>query len=120
MQLSNGPELIHNFLEIYIEYIGLIFDTVGVLLVTWGGVIAILGLIEKAFGSRPESKKKLHVIYRADFASKMILALEFFLAVDIIKTVVSPTFEALGKLGALVVIRTVLNYFLNNDVEEKA
>jgi uncharacterized membrane protein len=43
--------------------------------------------------------------------------IEFQLASDILTTAVSPTFEDIGKLGAIAAIRTVLNYFLANEIE---
>jgi uncharacterized membrane protein len=47
----------------------------------------------------------------------LALGLEFQLAADILKTAVSPTFEDLGQLGAIAAIRTVLNYFLAQEIE---
>ena len=43
--------------------------------------------------------------------------MEFELAADIIATVVSPTWDDIGELGAIAVIRTFLNYFLERDLE---
>lgn len=37
---------------------------------------------------------------------------------DVLATTVAPTFEALGKLGAIAIIRTFLNYFLNKELIE--
>ena len=47
----------------------------------------------------------------------LLLGLEFELAADIIRSVVSPTWQDLGELGAIAVIRTFLNYFLEKDLE---
>ena len=47
----------------------------------------------------------------------LLLGLEFALAADIIGSVVSPTWEDIGQLGAIAVIRTFLNYFLEHDLE---
>jgi uncharacterized membrane protein len=47
----------------------------------------------------------------------LLLGLEFELAADIIASVVSPTWEDIGELGAIAVIRTFLNYFLEKDLE---
>ncbi len=40
----------------------------------------------------------------------LLLGLEFELAADIIGSVVAPSWEEIGKLGAIAVIRTFLNY----------
>ena len=49
----------------------------------------------------------------------LLLGLELELAADIIGSVVSPTYE-IGRLGAIAVIRTFLNYFLEKDLEHAA
>jgi uncharacterized membrane protein len=43
--------------------------------------------------------------------------LEFELAADIIESVVAPTWMDIAQLGAIAVIRTFLNYFLEKDLE---
>jgi uncharacterized membrane protein len=51
------------------------------------------------------------------FGMWLLLGLEFELAADIIGSVLSPTWQEVGKLGAIAVIRTFLNYFLEKDLE---
>jgi uncharacterized membrane protein len=51
------------------------------------------------------------------FGMWLLLGLEFELAADIIRSVVSPTWKDLGELAAIAVIRTFLNYFLEKDLE---
>jgi len=51
------------------------------------------------------------------FAVWLLLGLEFELAADIIRTAISPTWTDIGQLGAIATIRTVLNYFLEKDIE---
>jgi uncharacterized membrane protein len=47
----------------------------------------------------------------------LLLGLEFELAADIIASVISPSWQDIGELGAIAVIRTFLNYFLEKDLE---
>lgn len=49
----------------------------------------------------------------------LALALELALAADILRTVMVPTWDEIGKLGAIVVLRTVLNYFLQREIEQE-
>ena len=51
------------------------------------------------------------------FGMWLLLGLEFELAADIIGSVVSPTWQDIGGSGAIAVIRTFLNYFLEKDLE---
>lgn len=51
------------------------------------------------------------------FARWMLLGLEFTLAADIVHSAVTPTWDRIGQLAAVAVIRTFLNYFLSKDLE---
>jgi uncharacterized membrane protein len=50
------------------------------------------------------------------FATWILLALEFALAADIIRTAIDPSWGDLGKLAVIAIIRTMLNYFLARDI----
>ena len=56
---------------------------------------------------------------RQTFARYMALALEFQLGADILATSVAPSWDMLGKLAAIAVIRTALNYFLTREMEQE-
>ncbi len=49
----------------------------------------------------------------------LVLALEFQLGSDILSTTLSSTFESLGKLGIVALIRTFLNYFLSQELNKQ-
>ena len=48
----------------------------------------------------------------------LVAGLTFQLAADIIETSIAPTWQEVGQLGAIAVIRTFLNYFLERDLAE--
>jgi uncharacterized membrane protein len=50
----------------------------------------------------------------------LLLGLEFMLAADIVRTVIAPTWEEIGQLAAIALIRTFLNFFLERDLEAAA
>ena len=50
------------------------------------------------------------------FAGWLVLALEFLLAADILRTAISPTWNDIGQLAAIAAIRTFLNYSLSHDL----
>jgi uncharacterized membrane protein len=52
------------------------------------------------------------------FATWLLLGLELELAADIIRSVVAPTWQDIGKLAAIAAVRTLLNYFLGRDITE--
>ena len=51
------------------------------------------------------------------FAGWLVLALEFLLAADILKSAISPTWNEIGQLAAIAAIRTFLNYSLGHDLQ---
>jgi uncharacterized membrane protein len=54
---------------------------------------------------------------RVSFGSWLVLALEFQLGSDILSTTIAPSFEELGQLAIIAAIRTLLNYFLQKDLD---
>ena len=47
----------------------------------------------------------------------LALALEFELAADILRTAVAPTWTEIGQLAAIAALRTLLNYFLQQEID---
>lgn len=50
----------------------------------------------------------------------LTLALEFELAADILRTAIAPTWNEIGQLAAIIVLRTALNFFLQREIEYAA
>jgi len=94
--------------------IGLLAEAAVVLIVAWGAGEALLRTLilvflrHGALGGRRE--------IWLGFAAWIMLALEFALAADIIRTALAPTWEDIGMLGAIAAIRTGLNWFLARDI----
>ena len=81
-----------------------------------GGIIIAVGVLMAA-------RELIRIGFRADFnpirlslARYLALALEFQLGADILSTAVAPSWDHIGKLGAIAVIRTGLNYFLTYEL----
>jgi uncharacterized membrane protein len=47
----------------------------------------------------------------------LAVALEFLLAADILRTAVAPSWDEIGKLAAIATLRTLLNYFLQKEID---
>ena len=54
---------------------------------------------------------------RVQFGSSVAVALEFMLGADVLATAVAPSWNDIGKLAAIAVIRTALNYFLERELK---
>ncbi len=52
------------------------------------------------------------------FAAWLLLALEFELAADVLRTAIAPSWDDIGQLASIAVIRTFLNYFLEKDIDK--
>lgn len=88
-----------------------------VLIVAFGSAQALIGTISHiGKGLDEDSRRQIWLGY----ATWILLALEFALAADIIRSAISPTWEEIGKLGAIAAIRTLLNWFLSKDIESYA
>jgi uncharacterized membrane protein len=98
--------------------IGLLVEAAAVLVVAYGAVEAFSKLLWVVItpGATHGERK---AIWRG-FGMWLLLGLEFELAADIIGSVFSPSWQDVGKLGAIAVIRTFLNYFLEADLENAA
>ncbi len=48
----------------------------------------------------------------------LAVALELELGADILRTAVAPTWTEIGQLGAIVVLRTALNFFLQREIDK--
>jgi uncharacterized membrane protein len=85
-----------------------------VLVVTYGAIEALL-LLARAVWQREPTAYQGRVIW-LKFATWILLGLEFALAADLVRTAVTPTWDDVGKLAVIAVIRTMLNYFLAKDI----
>lgn len=70
----------------------------------------------RLFFVRPPHPEQRKVEVRLRLGRWLSLALEFLLAADILRTAVAPTWDEIGKLAAIVVLRTLLNYFLDKEI----
>jgi uncharacterized membrane protein len=95
--------------------VALAVEAAAVLIITVGSIEAFVGLFRVGFGVRATHGARKRVWRR--FGVWLLLGLEFELAADIIRSVISPTWIDIGQLGAIAVIRTFLNYFLEKDLE---
>ena len=100
-----------------INAISFALNIIGALITIWGVITASFEFLKKEILVRGDYIKANEAI-RIKLGSYLVLALEFFIAGDIIKTIIIPTWQGLGILGAIVIIRTILSYFLTKDINK--
>jgi uncharacterized membrane protein len=68
------------------------------------------------------SRSKQHFdateVVRLQLGRVLALGLEFTVASDILRTAVAPTRQDILNLGAIVLLRTLLNYFLEREIQQ--
>jgi uncharacterized membrane protein len=100
--------------EEVIQLVTFFFGAVGAAIIIYGGLTATLRTLMLEILKRPLHYNDI----RKDFTNKIIFGLDFFIAADVLKTLISPLLEEIILLGAVVGIRTILAYFLNKEAQE--
>ncbi|QCB98625.1 DUF1622 domain-containing protein [Arthrobacter sp. PAMC25564] len=103
-----------------IETVGSFMDVAGVTVMVVGALVS-LPMALRGFQPRrlPAGSEPLSVYrsYRQLLGRSILLGLELLVAADIIRTVaVTPTFESVGVLAILVLIRTFLSFSLELEI----
>ena len=94
-----------------------IIDIVAILFILWGFIKAMYDFFALRIKNKTLSSHDIKVI-RCFLGTYLLLGLEIMIVADIIKTVLHQTTDELIFLGGIVVIRTILSYFLNKEIEE--
>lgn len=90
-------------------------ELIGALIIAVGIVVALWHLAVEWGRGRSAGFSRV----RLELARFLALALEFQLAADILSTAVAPSWQQIGQLGAIAVIRTGLNFFLQREMREE-
>jgi uncharacterized membrane protein len=81
-----------------------------------------IGALESIYALVVRSTRRTTWITRKEvwvrFAIWLMLALEFELAADVLRSAISPSWDDIGQLAAIAVVRTFLNYFLEKDIDK--
>jgi uncharacterized membrane protein len=99
----------------WVEWLRLLVEALGAMVIAAGIVIVVNALVRYMLSGGGGS----FVPIRLAFARYLTLALELQLAADILSTSIAPTWDRIGKLAAIAVIRTALNYFLSRELKDE-
>jgi len=78
--------------------------------------IAVIRTLLNYFSLLKSSKISKEEI-RVQFGSSVAVSLELLLGADVLATAVAPSWDDIGKLAAIAVLRTALNYFLEKELK---
>ncbi|MBW6398715.1 DUF1622 domain-containing protein [Roseomonas sp. HJA6] len=97
------------------EWAAIAVEAAAVLVVSLAVIQAVLGFLRAFFGHANDIRSDA---VRLHLARWLMLALEFALAADILRTAIAPGWDEIGKLAAIAALRTVLNFFLQREMEQ--
>jgi uncharacterized membrane protein len=94
-----------------VEWLRLFVEVTGAAIIAIGVIASLWLFVSKRAGGFNSVRLRL--------ATYLALALEFQLGADILSTAIAPTWDKIGKLGAIAVIRTALNFFLMQEMSQE-
>jgi len=100
---------------IAVQWLKLGVELVGAMIIALGIITAGSLLVKALVARRTADFTSIRLV----LARYLALALEFQLGADILSTAIAPSWEQIGKLGAIAVIRTALNFFLSKEMDDE-
>ena len=105
-------------MEIFV-YIEMVISIISVAVVIYGVLLALIAFIKTEFSRVKGQYSILRVrIIRADLGTYLLLSLELLIAADVIKTILEPGIQELIVLAGVVLLCTILSFFLNKEIQE--
>ncbi len=96
----------------WITYLVAVVESCGALVITLEVARTVVLYLYGFFRREKQNIPQL----RLQLGQSMVMGLEFQVAADILKTALSPQWNDILLLGALIVLRTVLNYLMEQEM----
>jgi uncharacterized membrane protein len=80
------------------------------------GIAIIKLLVNYLTRIHPSNMKISKEEIRIHFGGSVSVALELLLGADVLATAIAPSWNDIGKLAAIAILRTALNYFLEREL----
>jgi uncharacterized membrane protein len=106
---------VQDWLAFISEYAILLIDAIALVVIVFGTLQASVAVARGVFSPYDGTERRAIWL---NYARWLIAGLTFQLAADIIETSITTDWEAIGRVGAIAVIRTFLNYFLERDLSD--
>jgi len=96
-------------------------NVIGALIIVLGSILAVIrfirGLFEKHTKNEVIAKRHIDPV-RVELGRYINFGLEFIVAADILTTMFAPTWSEIGQLLVLVLIRTLISFFLIFEIRK--
>jgi uncharacterized membrane protein len=107
--------VMEEYLVTAVGYLRLVVEAIGAAVIGYGVLATTFRYVLTLIGVREDTNNEIR-LYLGQY---LVLGLEFQLGADILATAVAPTLDEVILLGAIATIRTVLNYFLSQELERE-
>lgn len=107
-------EIIKEVLHVIVE----IIDLVGVLVLLFGFVKIFLKYLKTEFKKIAHTPIRMLQKIRCEMGIYILLGLDFLIVSDIIQTILDLSIEEIIKLSSLILLRTIISYFLGKEIVE--
>ncbi|MHB0997911.1 MAG: DUF1622 domain-containing protein [Armatimonadota bacterium] len=102
------------FTDQFVRITAQFIELLAALIVGYGTVVAFYNVVIKSI--LHQTSHGQYEKARINLGQKLAVGLEFELGADLLQTAISPTWNHIGILGAIIVIRTILNFVLERDI----
>lgn len=104
----------------YLEWAIFVLNIFSILILIVGIFLVLKTLfqfqsIKKSYVQRNQRNAEVRKL----LASYILLSLEVLVVADIVESIIRPTWADILKLAVMVIIRTVISYFLNREISDK-
>ena len=100
----------------FVDQLAKALELIGVTIIVGGIVLATLRFVRD--GRLTYDWQSAYPNYRSNIGRGILLGLELLVGADIISTITAPlTFESVGLLAGIVLIRTFLSFSLETEIE---
>lgn len=114
-QTENEP--LETWLKLLVGYLAAGAEIAAALVIGGAVIRGIVNYLRQLFSRSRQHIDSTEAI-RLQLGRVLALGLEFTVASDILRTAVAPTRQDILNLGAIVLLRTLLNYFLEREIQQ--
>ncbi len=112
--LGSDKRFLSELFDKFLLYFEWIFEAIGTTIIIYGGLRAIIQIFSTEALKKSQNLEKI----RKELTNRILFGLEFYIVVAILGTLRNPDIQDLTVLGTIVLIRTILGYFLSKEVKE--
>lgn len=107
-----------HMLEFIVELLEWTVNITASAVMIWGFAVAVVSFVKVSFGAAATERIMRLQVVRCDLGVKLVFALELLIISDLLHTIISRSMEDMIMVGVLVLIRTVIAFFLNKEIQE--